>query len=840
MKKFLVFIFILLFSVVSFAQDCFIISKANSIVPDKLCSPVSVEWTISYNGVFNPGDNVQIQYEWDDGGIEIVDATETSPDVFETVANHTYTSTGNICNYHPLATLIINGVTCTSSSQEQIVTVWDDDDHNGGRMNIDPDVYPICFGNSGETRFRDNTQFNCVPPQERDNPNVQTRWVQWIYGTDITMTGTPVRVNGLPRIFPYSGPVITLPGPVTGSGIMSDLISVDNDKLLGEYWEITLRNWNYCNPYDDPDIPGLPLDPVNGDHPPVVTTAIILIVGYPDATITPVDEMCLNAPLVVLESVDPGGVWNGNGIVGDVFDPMLAGVGNHVISYNIINGNGCTDYDETTITVAPIPNATILSPGTVCLDDPPFPLIAGDNTGTWSGPGVVGNIFDPMIAGDGDHLVTYYVADVGGCDNTSNTIIRVITPDATITQVDTLCVDDPPIGLIGAEPGGIWSGNGVVDNLFYPNIAGPGIHRVDYILNTENCIDADSIYITVMPLPIINIEQVDTLYITDPSVLLTATPSGGIWSGIGVTGNIFNPLVAGVGTHLITYKILPMSWGCSVIDSIYITVIYPPLPVASFDCFPVGCAPLKIDFDNNSLYEELYEWDFGDGFYSYEKEPSHTYLVPGDYIVRLRVSNISGSDTYESVITAYQNPVAAFTVYPTEVINHNQVVRVSDFSQYVDFYTWDFGDGTTYNTESPYHQYELPGTYTISLFVETVNGCLDSTEYDTEIVVDFNAGRILFPNAFRWNGSGPTGGWWTDGSIDNTIFRPHLENVVEYNLIIYTRWGEKLFESNDYYKGWDGYYQEQLVSQGVYVYRARGKYTNGEYFDISGDVTFLH
>ncbi len=88
-------------------------------------------------------------------------------------------------------------------------------------------------------------------------------------------------------------PIITLPGPVTGSGVYSDVINVASDKLIGQYFEVTLRNWNYCNPYDDPDIPGTPADPVNGDHPPVVTTAKILIVPYPDATITPVDTLCV-------------------------------------------------------------------------------------------------------------------------------------------------------------------------------------------------------------------------------------------------------------------------------------------------------------------------------------------------------------------------------------------------------------------------------------------------------------------------------------------------------------------------------------------------------------------
>ncbi len=93
-----------------------------------------------------------------------------SPGVFEATSATTYTSAGDVCNYNPRATLIVNGVLCTSSSQEQIVTVWDNDDSNGGEMHISPDIYPICFGTSDNVRFRDLTQFNCVPPQELDNP----------------------------------------------------------------------------------------------------------------------------------------------------------------------------------------------------------------------------------------------------------------------------------------------------------------------------------------------------------------------------------------------------------------------------------------------------------------------------------------------------------------------------------------------------------------------------------------------------------------------------------------------------------------------------------------------
>ena len=333
MRIFCLSLILIIISFTLYGQDCNILSKANIITPDKLCSPLTASWKVNYTGVNNAGRPVQIRYEWDDGTVNTVNATNTGPGAFEATSNHTYLSTGDKCNYRPKATLVVNGVICTSSTQEQIVTVWDNDNHNGGHMHISPTVYPICFGNGADVRFRDLTQFNCVPPQENDVPNLYTRWIQWIYGTDITMTGLPVRINGALKTFPFTAPVITLPGPVTGSGVYSDIINVANDKLIGQYFQVTLRNWNYCNPYDDPNIPGPPVDPVNGDHAPVVTTAIILIVPLPDATISPVDTLCIDNAPVTLHAHDNGGVWSGDGVNNNKFDPAI---GWRWKSYNLI------------------------------------------------------------------------------------------------------------------------------------------------------------------------------------------------------------------------------------------------------------------------------------------------------------------------------------------------------------------------------------------------------------------------------------------------------------------------------------------------------------------------
>jgi hypothetical protein len=395
MRILILSLFLFVISIYSVGQDCNITAKANAITPDKLCSPVSASWYVSYSGVNNAGSRVDIQFNWDDGTVETIPATAAGSGNFQVTANHTYTSRGDKCNYRPKSTLVVNGVLCSSSTQQQIVTVWDDDNHNGGHMHINPEIYPICFGNGADVRFRDLTQFNCVPPQEKDVPNLYTRWIQWIYGTDITMTGIPVTINGTGISFPLTAPIITLPGPVTGSGVYSDVINVASDKLIGQYFEVTLRNWNYCNPYDDPNIPGPPADPANGDHPPVVTKAKILIVPYPDATITPVDTLCVENGLVTLNAHDTGGTWSGDGLTDSKFDPSFAGPGDHVIKYNITSRYGCTDSDQITIIVMPSPVATIDPAGDLYITDPKIVLTAVPPGGTWSGKGVVGNTFDP-------------------------------------------------------------------------------------------------------------------------------------------------------------------------------------------------------------------------------------------------------------------------------------------------------------------------------------------------------------------------------------------------------------------------------------------------------------
>jgi hypothetical protein len=136
-----------------------------------------------------------------------------------------------------------------------------------------------------------------------------------------------------------------------------------------------------------------------------------------------------------------------------------------------------------------------------------------------------------------------------------------------------------------------------------------------------------------------------------------------------------------------------------------------------------------------------------------------------------------------------------------------------------------------------------PGTYAVSLITTSSEGCTDTAFLDTPVVVDWKTGSIRFPNVFTWNGTGPTGGQWQEGVYPEMdyVFRPFFENVIEYKLQIFNRWGVLIFESNDINKGWDGYFKDKnLAAQGVYVWKVTGRFANGNYFDRVGDVTFLH
>src|SRR5260370_16465840 len=107
------------------------------------------------------------------------------------------------------------------------------------------------------------------------------------------------------------------------------------------------------------------------------------------------------------------------------FDPSVSGAGTFVVTYSYTDVNGCTNTDNTSITVNPLPVVTISPVSAMCISASAVALSGTPFGGTFSGTGVVGNNFDPSVSGAGTFVVIYSYTDFNGFTNTDNTSITV-------------------------------------------------------------------------------------------------------------------------------------------------------------------------------------------------------------------------------------------------------------------------------------------------------------------------------------------------------------------------------------------------------------------------------
>ncbi len=117
----------------------------------------------------------------------------------------------------------------------------------------------------------------------------------------------------------------------------------------------------------------------------------------------PYGTRCINGAAFPLNGTPVGGTWSGAGTSGTIFDPVLAGLGNHNITYSFTDANGCSNSCTTSILVTPLPAVNCGNYGPFCVSAAPINLGGIPAGGTWSGAGVNANMFNPASAGVGPH-----------------------------------------------------------------------------------------------------------------------------------------------------------------------------------------------------------------------------------------------------------------------------------------------------------------------------------------------------------------------------------------------------------------------------------------------------
>lgn len=464
------------------------------------------------------------------------------------------------------------------------------------------------------------------------------------------------------------------------------------------------------------------------------------------------------------------------------------------------------------------------------------------------------------------------VTDERGCSSISFDLpVRVNVnplPTSTISANDTICFGEQAelvFDNTGIGPWTITYNDGSNDSTFTTNLnrfflpVSPTVTTNYSIVSVEDsnlpqCSNTGNGTASV----VVNSELVASFTATPQDMVLpeatvnitNTTTNKGEWDyswdfGDGNTSTDVDP-----GSHTYEtygdYRIVMQATNGQCTDEFATTITIGAIPpVVDFTADPIeGCVPLIVNFENLTQFADpaTYQWEFGDNQRASGVEnPTHIYSQPGTYTVTLSANNVTGQRTEvvkEQFITVYETPQASYTI-PDDFrqVFTGEEVQMVNTSVGADEFIWRFGDGNTSFQENPVHVYADSGIYDITLIsINSSTGCQDSFSLEAQVQVILG-GESAVANAFTPSRNGP--GTGSTNAQSNDYFIPELKGVAEFNMKIYNRWGELLYETNDKTQGWDGYYQGELMPQDVYVYRLELTYENGRKETKVGDVTLI-
>ena len=210
--------------------------------------------------------------------------------------------------------------------------------------------------------------------------------------------------------------------------------------------------------------------------------------------------------------------------------------------------------------------------------------------------------------------------------------------------------------------------------------------------------------------------QGPTLYLYRNGLVLNSTPNDGKQA---VSKNFSGPAtyifkVCEAGTAICSNPATAQFSGGAAPDNAAPNAAFTPTCTASTCRFADG----STDSDGTI---SGWQWDFGDGSSSTQRNPSHSYDAAGEYTVRLTVTDNIGSQGSASKKVAAEAPAnrppaAGFTSSCTD-LDCEFTDGSADPDGSVAGWAWDFGDGSTADVQSPSHAYSDEGTYTVGLTV---------------------------------------------------------------------------------------------------------------------------
>ena len=516
-------------------------------------------------------------------------------------------------------------------------------------------------------------------------------------------------------------------------------------------------------------------------------------------------------------------------------------------SLTTTDSKGCVITASVNIIAAPLPSVTAVSTNILC-----FGQGNGSATLTASGAGGYSYNWSPsgltsaVVNGLGAAIHSATVTDVNGCKTFTN--VNISEPNVLALNVSppqTICFGYIA-QIFGQASGGTvpysYSLTDLTSNITTSLTTPNGMNATPTLTSTTQytiaVIDANgcqngpqTIIVNVRPALLAigasytscaNEKVVLTPQITSPGNV--NNPYTYIWSNGATVAN--NTVTANYSaTNPNTYTVI-IDDGCSIpkANAIF-SILVTPISNATFTPFySKGCAPLTVTFngigDSTTTNNNPFFWTFSGG-----SEPSSPSLNPqtisfpnaGTYSLGIVVTNKYGCKQFINdplAVEVYPVPVAGFFTNPSSASLLEPTITFTNTSNNASSYVWDFGDYSYPNTNSssamnPSHLYTNVGAYQIYMVAINAYGCKDTATANIDITPDMG---VYIPNAFT-----------PDGNGRNDIFMPYGYGLNEdtYKMEIFDRWGELIFSSTTFRKGWDGKVKgsDVIAQDGVYIYK---------------------
>lgn len=634
---------------------------------------------------------------------------------------------------------------------------------------------------------------------------------------DVTVNPVPVVDAGLDQVLCDDGTQVTL----TGTG--ADTYVWDNGVVDGQAFTPSVGTITYtvigtdangCTNTDQVDVTVNPLPTIDA--------------GLDQA-------LCDDGTQVTLSATSPtltNFTWDNGVVDGQPFTPI---VGTTTYTVTGTDANGCTNSDQVDVTVTPIPVVDAGLDQVLCDDGTQVTLSgSGATTYVWDNGVIDGQPFTPTVG-----TITYTVTGTtNGCSNTDQVDVTVnALPDIDAGPDQVVCDGDQvTLSATSTLTNFTWD-NGVNDGVAFTPAVGTLTYTVS-VTDANGCTNSDQVDVTVVAFPSITpvVNNVSCFGDCDGSVTLNSNNPGGsfvyTW-GQGVAGGQ-NGVADNLCSGNYTVVVADALGGCAVDVDYTIDEpenVLPQLVVENTS----GCAPVLVQFEDVSTVNPgdvaSIIVNFGDGtsetFDFTGTSFSHEYLTPGTFTVSITVityNNCSYTVSYQNLVEVYDNPIADFNIAnANEITEWNPVadlINMSSANATIFQWTLTNGDPATATTEDVLgvtFPYDATGTYPVTLHVTTDHGCTDEITMDVVVLEEL---IYYIPNTFT-----------PDGDEFNQTFQPVFTSgfdPFDFNLVIFNRWGEVIFESHDASIGWDGTYNGQMVQDGTYVWKVEFKTTRND------------